>query len=389
MYSGGGLYLGNTIAIVISISNAAARFDEATRNVLFQADWRSIAYSEISHEKYLTTKSYNPQEIKNKWIIDKKYKKSIIEVIGKAIGDCLTNMNEFAPENICKGGIITFKDTDPSSYLKKNWNAVILYNYVYFIVNKLKREKQEKMEKEEMEKEYIDRNDVIVIHLMTDDDKKISEQEDIERRKHAEEIANWLKKIKDYFVSLNKNIDTSKIDKAWGDIRTYNDALQIYDTLSEDLDYLMDGKEPAIHYDDRLNRYEARSSIIDYQGGHRVLYTPIYSFVNNLTPCISAIERESQILRYGIDVWCSTSDCGNYTIYGKKFRCKTAQNIMSLFNGLGIEITNPTQNQIKKYDAQNLEYAHHVKFWDRWDGCPEKIYSDEFYNRQFVPLFNE
>lgn len=369
-----GVILYSILTIVISATNAASlQIDKAVRSKLIQADWRARAYTEISHEKYLSCDA--PGRVRKAWITDKKYKESIVEVIGKAIGDCLENMNEFAPENMEVEGVITFKKTDPSSYSQKNWNAVILYNYVYFIVNKLKREKQEEMEKQKMEKEDIDRNDAIVIHLMTDDDnEKISKQEDIERRKNAEEIANWLKKIKQYFVSLNKNVDTSKIDEAWGDILEYNDALQIYYTLSNYLDYLMDGKEPAIYYNKSLNCYEARSSIIDYQSDRRVLYTPIYSFVNNLTPCISAIYREPQTLRSGnTDVWCSNSDCWDYTIYGKELQCKTAQNIMSLFNGLGIEITAPTLDQIEQYEIENNEYLQRKPYWDNWDGsAPEK-----------------
>lgn len=51
------------------------------------------------------------------------------EIIGKAIADCLENKNEFK-DKINKD-VITFEGKEPIDYNRENWNAVILYNYIF------------------------------------------------------------------------------------------------------------------------------------------------------------------------------------------------------------------------------------------------------------------
>ena len=126
---GGGLCLGSSIAIFASISSdvIAQGFTEEARNTLMQIYWRIHAHNIIEETKWKLFK----KEIKDKpWFIDKDYDESIKKVIGKAIADCLTNMNEFQDKDKGTEEIITFKNTNPENYDQANWNAVMLYNYV-------------------------------------------------------------------------------------------------------------------------------------------------------------------------------------------------------------------------------------------------------------------
>ena len=66
------------------------------------------------------------------WIKNPYYWASIVKVIGKAVGDCVANENEFKGKTAYD--IITFQDTNPYAYTRANWNAVILYNYVNSII---------------------------------------------------------------------------------------------------------------------------------------------------------------------------------------------------------------------------------------------------------------
>ena len=99
---------------------------EDVRNKLNQVYWRFYANSKIKDPL---------SEDEHKWIKGEYYRKSIIEVIGKAIADCVTNQNQFAPENREDETIVTFKGTKPQEYSRENWNAVILYNYVQAKIN--------------------------------------------------------------------------------------------------------------------------------------------------------------------------------------------------------------------------------------------------------------
>ena len=133
LFGGGGLCLGSSIAIFASISGdvIAQGFTEEARNTLMQIYWRIHAHNIIEETKCKLFK----KEIKDKpWFIAKDYDESIKKVIGKAIADCLTNMNEFQGKKA--GEIITFKNTRPEDYDQANWNAVMLYNYIACKKNK-------------------------------------------------------------------------------------------------------------------------------------------------------------------------------------------------------------------------------------------------------------
>ena len=55
------------------------------------------------------------------WIKNPYYWASIVKVIGKAVGDCVTGGNEFKGKKY--GNVITFAKTNFESYTPENWNA--------------------------------------------------------------------------------------------------------------------------------------------------------------------------------------------------------------------------------------------------------------------------
>ena len=123
---GGGLCLLNAAVIVISTSNVVAA-ESSPANKLYQMHWRITACNRITAIKF--QKQQNPkQKLKSSWITDKQYKTSIMEVLGKALADCATHDNEF--KNTKTEQIITFEGTEPENYEQKNWNAVMMYNYI-------------------------------------------------------------------------------------------------------------------------------------------------------------------------------------------------------------------------------------------------------------------
>ena len=136
MFIRGGLYLVNIIAIFASTSNNVIARESIYdfRSELNQISWESDCSQredEIRNYKYKQT--YN-DDYKHSWILDKYYEKSRTRVIGKAIGDCVANKNEFADKSY--NDIITFDEkTLQKEYKPENWNAVILYNYVHEAIN--------------------------------------------------------------------------------------------------------------------------------------------------------------------------------------------------------------------------------------------------------------
>lgn len=123
----GGLYLGNIVIVSISSSSAVIATEKCSvYNKINQMYWRFSA-----HNTMLAAKG------EDDWIKDPEYYDSIINVIGKAIGDCMEQKNEFLcwdRQNLGKQTII-FKDTDHFDYTIENWNAVILYNAVNLVIN--------------------------------------------------------------------------------------------------------------------------------------------------------------------------------------------------------------------------------------------------------------
>ena len=117
----GGLCLVNAAVIAISTSSVVvAEGIDDVRNQLNQIWWRINANNIIY---------YTPEKGKNAWIKNTRYRNSIIKVIGKAIGDCVTGDNEFKDKQL--SDIITFT-ANPLSYEQKHWNAVVLYNLVEY-----------------------------------------------------------------------------------------------------------------------------------------------------------------------------------------------------------------------------------------------------------------
>ena len=117
-----GYALVNAAVIAISTSSVVLAEGEyvGQRNALNQIYWRIKANNIIY---------YKPEKGKNAWIKNAHYRNSIIKVIGKAIGDCVTGDNEFKDKQL--SDIITFT-ADPLRYEQKHWNAVVLYNLVEY-----------------------------------------------------------------------------------------------------------------------------------------------------------------------------------------------------------------------------------------------------------------
>ena len=91
---------------------------------------------------------YGEPQSDERWILNDQYKDSRTKVIGKAIGDCVSKKNEFAGKKA--QDIITFKNT----YTPENWNAAILYNYVYAAINRKNLPKKQKTSEQDKESVY-------------------------------------------------------------------------------------------------------------------------------------------------------------------------------------------------------------------------------------------
>ncbi len=93
------------------------------RNELNQIYWRIQARS---------MRNYPDLTRKHQWIKQEDYEQSIENVIGKAIADRITNMNEFKDKGL--RDLITFDGLEyedrPENYTQENWNAVVLYNFI-------------------------------------------------------------------------------------------------------------------------------------------------------------------------------------------------------------------------------------------------------------------
>ena len=90
--------------------------------------WRMHAYSAITKINF--QKKQKPgQKLQASWITENKYKESIMEIVGKAIADCVTDMNAFNYKNAAKIIKLKFEEM-PEAYEQKHWNSVMLWNYV-------------------------------------------------------------------------------------------------------------------------------------------------------------------------------------------------------------------------------------------------------------------
>ena len=90
--------------------------EEKFQHFVYEAGWRANAGY------------YDESLRKDKWYNDKIYKESIYEVIPQAIADCMQGKAEFS--NVEE--IVKFEQSDPLRYSAENWNAVVLWNYLYF-----------------------------------------------------------------------------------------------------------------------------------------------------------------------------------------------------------------------------------------------------------------
>ena len=206
---GGGLYLVNIIAIFASTSNnvIARTSIHNFRSELNQIDWEvNCSWREYNIRYYKYDKAYDGDD-KYSWILNEYYEESRTRVIGKAIGDCVADEGYF--EHKKADDILTFKNTLPEWYERKNWNAVILYNYVHEVingnnlpedstVNQVLKNKLNgiKTHYENYYREYIKRK-----HIKKDDADKLID-------------------------SLQKNLDD-----AVNDIQKYVDALKLHESL--------------------------------------------------------------------------------------------------------------------------------------------------------------
>ena len=89
------------------------------QHFVYEAGWRANAGY------------YDKNKQKDKWYNAKTYEDSIYKVIPQAIADCMQGEAEFG--NV--GKIVTFEANNPEKYDAANWNAVVLWNYLYFAID--------------------------------------------------------------------------------------------------------------------------------------------------------------------------------------------------------------------------------------------------------------
>ena len=122
-YSGGAQYLRYISAIFAFIqccyAETVINTKEEFQHFVYETGWRTNAEYCANHEK-------------DKWYNDEVYKDSIYKVIPQAIADCMQKKAEF--KNV--GEIVTFEANNPEKYDAANWNAVVLWNYLYCVIYK-------------------------------------------------------------------------------------------------------------------------------------------------------------------------------------------------------------------------------------------------------------
>ena len=202
MFIRGGLYLANTVAIFASTSNVVVADGSIYQriNQLNQIWWRIQANNAIV--------SANPKD-ENAWIKNPYYYDSIVKVIGKAIGDCVTGEKEFKEKS--RTDIITFGDAKASlKFSRANWNAVILYNYALYKKDQIYGTK----------------------HFWTTDDVASMSY----AREMNEVIENILDCYKDYYTKHDLSNFIPDLENAiktsMDDINKYNDAIGLRDKLN-------------------------------------------------------------------------------------------------------------------------------------------------------------
>ena len=205
----GGLGLGNAIAIFASISSDVIAMEAVKaknsihdfRSELNQIAWdRACSFKEYAFQYLGKQKEYS-------WILDDKYKDSRTKVIGKAIGDCVAREGAFA--NKAPEEIITFKDTDPKTYKQRNWNAVILYNYIHEAING------------EAFKEFFTAG-CGAIKAKENKENYVKQLSDVRGV-----LKNKLEKLKEHYKAEYSKKCTKRLDKAVEHIQKYVETLQL------------------------------------------------------------------------------------------------------------------------------------------------------------------
>ena len=206
---GGGLYLVSTAVIAIYTSSVAVAEDCSILNKQNQIYWRFYANNTMLKA-----------EGQSEWIKNKKYRDSIINVIGKAIGDCMAEENEFKHWNREELGdkVILFEDKKKYKsflhYTISNWNAVFLYNAVNLAINNEKYWADHVFNTENLMKECYNRistyffNELGISEYDKQTEKKLKQEQD--------QLTKDKNRITEYFkhVCEGKNKVINKLEKA-------------------------------------------------------------------------------------------------------------------------------------------------------------------------------
>lgn len=199
-----GGYLSSAVLLTIAVQciEVEAKYIKVREaiNQFNQKSWRFMAHNMIVDAN------------QDNWIKQSRYDGSITNVIGKAIGDCITDMGEF--EEKSRDQLITFA-ADPVKYKRRHWNAVFVYNYLNIL-------KHDILDKQEINSDQI-LNDVYVkildhyhyknikglnalLNYSKRDIKEYSQKLDLENK--LKEFINVVEPIKDknakYFENTTK-----------------------------------------------------------------------------------------------------------------------------------------------------------------------------------------
>ena len=222
-YSGGGLYLRGIVIASITTVYLHAEIPQKElieiHNKLWYVDWAITATNRLSEA---TDKDFFKTKKRGRI---SKYRESIINVIGHALADCATMQNEFALNG--EPRVITFK-VDPRGYSPENWNAVILYNYVDTLMHG-------RLHPEMQEKGFTD-------------------------------IFEYIKQsVKEHYLNQGVNILNleGKLNRAIKDIKAYNEALKINETINT---YVFNGINDA---ELRTPNYKVKIKDIEEQYSRR------------------------------------------------------------------------------------------------------------------------
>ena len=123
----GGLYFSSIVALPLITSCCYAGLVETELETV-----EDLHHFTLSLEFKSNVASKLSQENCADWIKEEKYKDSIYNVISNAIADCVLKKNEFAKKKM-KNGVVTFENDNYAGYSAENWNAVVLYNLIYYI----------------------------------------------------------------------------------------------------------------------------------------------------------------------------------------------------------------------------------------------------------------